>query len=77
LSGAEYYIDLGEGSGQIKVDPGAENLYRDVPPGRQTPSISLFGGATANADFEIGPDQAWVILLDSDGTTIRWGQVYP
>lgn len=77
LSGGEYYIDLGEGSGQVKVDPGAENLYRDVPPGRQTPSISLFGGATANADFEIGPDQSWVILLDSDGTTIRWGQVYP
>jgi hypothetical protein len=77
FAGGEYYIDFGDGSGQIKVDPGTENLFHDVPPGRLTPSISLFGGATANADFQIGPDQSWVILLDSDGTTIRWGQVYP
>jgi cell division septation protein DedD len=76
-AGGEYYIDFGDGSGQIKVVPGATDMYHDVPPGHLTPSISLFGGATANADFEIGPDQAWIILLDADGRTVRWGKVYP
>jgi hypothetical protein len=76
-AGGEYYIDFGDGSGKIKVDPGAQDLYHDVSPGKFTPSISLFGGATVNAQFEVGPDQSWVVLLDSDGVTVRWGKVYP
>jgi hypothetical protein len=77
LAGGEYYVDFGDGSGSIKVDPGVKNLYHDVSPGRYTPSFSLFGGATTNLDFEIGPDQSFVIFLDSDGLTIRGGQIYP
>jgi len=72
----EYYIDFGDGKGSVQVPAGTTEKYHDVAPGKYTPSISLFGGATVNVEFEIGPNQSWVILVSED-LQVKWGQVYP
>jgi hypothetical protein len=72
----EYNIDFGDGAGSIKVLPGTQDFYHDITPGKYQPGLSLPGGGATNIELEIGPDQAWVIVLTSN-LHIRWGQVYP
>jgi hypothetical protein len=74
--GSEYNIDFGDGSGSIVVMPGAQNFYHDVSPGKYNPGLSLPGGGATNVEFDIQPNQAYVILVTGD-LGVRWGQVYP
>jgi hypothetical protein len=72
----EYNIDFGDGSGSIQVPPGAENFFHDIAPGKYNPGLSLPGGGATNVEFEIAPDQSWLIIVTED-LGVKWGQVYP
>lgn len=72
----EYNIDFGDGAGSIKVLPGAQNFYHDVPPGKYNPGLSLPGAGAANVQFEIQANQAYLIIVTADAG-IKSGQVYP
>jgi hypothetical protein len=74
--GSEYNVDFGDGSGSIAVMPGAQNFYHDVTPGKYNPGLSLPGGGATNVEFDIQPNQAYLILVTGD-LGVKWGQVYP
>ncbi|MCB0177166.1 MAG: hypothetical protein KDI62_02975 [Anaerolineae bacterium] len=72
----EYNIDFGDGQGSLQVMPGAVDSYHDLSPGRYNPGLSLPGGGASNVQFEIGPNQAWLIVVDKNAK-VSQKQVYP
>lgn len=72
----EYNIDFGDGQGSLQVMPGVIDFYHDLPPGHYNPGLSLPGGGALNIQFEIGPHQAWLIVVDKNAN-VSQKQVYP